>query len=396
MRLMKHGMVLVLVLAAQGCPATEEQPDPGQGGPAQTAVPARMTEEDALAALNEELAKRAVADEFAGAMMITKNGAAIFEAARGYADIENKVPNTLDTIFDIGSMGKMFTATAVLQLVQAGSVELDAPLGKYLSDYPNKDVAKVTVHQLLTHAGGTGNIFGPEELAVFNANRGNLEEPKDYIALFGERGPRFEPGSRWEYSNYGYVLLGRIIELASGQGYYDYVREHIFKPAGMNSTDSYAIDQRVPKMATGYTRLAPGERLDGVRTEPPAGPLRPNEDSLPYRGSPAGGGYSTVDDLTRFAEAITSHRLLDARHTELLTTGKVDEPMPSSKYAYGFSDVRSQDGVRSIGHNGGAPGMNGELRILPESGYVVAVLANRDPPAAQMLIQFIGDRLPAK
>lgn len=374
---------------------------PGNGSPSlgTISVPARMKETEAITALKNQSEKEAAENQFSGTIMVSKNGNRIFEAAYGYANIENKVENELDTKFNIGSMGKMFTGTSVMQMVQAGKVNLDDTLGKYLPDYPNKEVAKVTIDQLLTHTAGTGNIFGSEELNIFNDNRLELKDPKDYIALFGERGLRFEPGSKWEYSNYGYILLGRIIEVVSGESYYDYVRENIFKPAGMDTTDNYLFNEKAQKVATGYTKLAPGERLPSglVTTKPDfSGPLRSNEDTLLYRGGPAGGGYSTVGDLVRFADAITSHKLLNTYYTELLITGKVNTPMPGSKCGYGFSVEMSQDGIISFGHNGGAPGINGQLIIFPELDYVVAVLGNLDPPAAQTLAQFISVRLPVE
>jgi CubicO group peptidase (beta-lactamase class C family) len=117
---------------------------------------------------------------------------------------------------------------------------------------------------------------------------------------------------------------------------------------------------------------------------------------LPYRGTSAGGGYSTVGDFLKFVNALDSHKLLDAEHTELLTTGKVATPRPDIKYAFGFEDQRIPDGVRFFGHGGGSPGMNGRLSIFPTSHYVVVVLANLDPPAADSMARFIGDRLPAQ
>ena len=117
----------------------------------------------------------------------------------------------------------------------------------------------------------------------------------------------------------------------------------------------------------------------------------PNTGTLPYRGSSAGGGYSTVEDLTRFAEALRTHKLLDLLYTDMLTTGKPGTPERS--YAYGFED-RLMNGIRCFGHGGGAPGMNGDLRICPGAGYVVAVLANLDPPAASRVSGFIVNRLP--
>ena len=342
---------------------------------AQTQV-VRVSETELITALRADLEERAAADTFSGAVLVAKNGKAIFTGAYGMADRERKVSNTLDTRFRNGSMNKMFTAVATLSLVQAGKLALDDPIAKHLTDYPNKTLAsKVTIHHLLTHTGGTGDIFGPQ----FAAHRLELKTHQDYVNLYGARDLMFEPGSRWMYSNYGFVLLGAIIEKVSGQSYYDYVREHVYKPAGMTLTASDPEDQFVANRSVGYM-----SRRDGAG-------LQPNTDTLPYRGMAAGGGYTTVEDLLRFANALTSHKLLNAQYTTLLTTGKVDAG--GGKYAYGFNE-QTAGGVRSIGHGGGAPGMNGDLVIYPDSGYTIAVLANMDPPAAQRISSFVADRLP--
>jgi D-alanyl-D-alanine carboxypeptidase len=340
--------------------------------------PKRMSEADAIAALRAELDKEVTDDRFAGAVVVAKNGTPIFAQAYGLADRDKKIPNKLDTQFRIGSMNKMFTATAILQLVQTGRLALADSLGKIVHDYPNQSVAsKVTIHQLLTHTGGTGDIFGPE----FDAHRLELRTLDDYVKLYGKRDFAFDPGSRWEYSNYGFLLLGVVIERATGKSYYDWVSEHVFTPAGMTATGSLPEDQRVPDRAVGYMKATP------------TASWAPNTDTLPYRGTSAGGGYSTVNDLLRFANAITSHQLLDAKHTDLLTTGKIDTPN-GGKYGYGFGED-SSDGVRCVGHGGGAPGMNGDLQIC-DSGYTIAVLSNLDPPTASRISDFIRHRLPVK
>jgi D-alanyl-D-alanine carboxypeptidase len=274
-------------------------------------------------------------------------------------------------------MNKMFTAVAVLQLAQAGKLRLDAPVGTYLTDYPNEGVrSKVTIHHLLTHTGGTGDIFGPE----FDAHRRDLRTIQDYVKLYGARSLAFEPGSQWDYSNYGFILLGAVIEKVSGVSYYEYVASHVFAPAGMASTASLPEDSAVAARSTGYMRDESGGTA-----------LVSNAETLPYRGTSAGGGYSTVGDLLRFATALREHRLLNEQYTTLLTTGKV--AALGGKYAYGFID-RTVGGTRVVGHGGGAPGMNGDLAIDPQSGYVVAVLSNLDPPAAQRVSTFVVNRLP--
>ena len=337
-----------------------------------------MSESDLIAALQKKLEEDAAADRFVGSALLAKDGKPVFAQAYGLADREHKVLNSSKTRFRIGSMNKMFTATATLQLVQAGKLGLDDPLGKYLTDYPNKDIAtKVTIKQLLTHTGGTGDIFGPE----FEAHRLELRTLQDYVKLYGNRGPQFEPGNRWEYSNYGFVLLGLVIEKASGEGYYDYVRKHIYDPAGMTSTGSEPEDQAVADRSVGYTKIGSN------------GQWHPNTDTLPYRGTSAGGGYSTVEDLLRFANALQNHKLLSADYTELLTTGKVDTP--GGRYGYGFGD-QTINGTRCFGHGGGAPGMNGDLEICPGPGYIIAVLSNMAPPAAGHVSDFVTNRLPER
>jgi D-alanyl-D-alanine carboxypeptidase len=341
---------------------------------------ARLTEGEAIEGVEALVRRRAAEDRFSGAVLVAKDGRVLFSNAYGRANRARGIPNTLQTRFRIGSMNKMFTAVAILQLVEAGKVDPRAPIGRYVTDYPNRDVAtKVTIHHLLTHTGGTGDIFGPE----FDAHRNELRTLSDYVALYGKRGLEFEPGSRWAYSNYGFVLLGVVIERVTGQSYYDYVHEHIYEPAGMTGSGSLPEDQAVPDRSIGYMKFP------GTRT------WTPNTDTLPYRGTSAGGGYSTVVDLARFAHALTSHQLLGPGSTELLITGKV-KGFPGLRYAYGFEDSRDASGSGSVGHGGGAPGMNGDLRIYPKSGYVVAVLANIDPPAAQRVAGYLDPRLPTE
>jgi CubicO group peptidase (beta-lactamase class C family) len=312
-------------------------------------------------------------------VLIAHNGKPVFTQAYGLADREHKIPNTLKTRFRIGSLNKVFTAVATLQLAQQGKLRLDDPIGKYLTDYPDKIVAtKVTIHQLLTHTGGTGDIFGPE----FDAHRPELRTHQDYVKLYGSREPNFEPGSRWEYSNYGFILLGAIIEKVSGDNYYDYVREHVYEPAGMTSTGSEPEDQAVTDRSIGYTATG---ATNG---------LRPNTGMLPYRGTSAGGGYSTVEDLLSFTNAVQQNKLLYAHYTDVLTVGKVKTP-GGCLDAPGFFDCEI-NGVSCFGHSGGSIGMNADLEVCPGPGYVVAVLANMDPPAASQISLFISNRLPEK
>jgi CubicO group peptidase (beta-lactamase class C family) len=344
--------------------------------PPELALP-HLNQAELIADLRNRLNKAVSADEFAGAVLVAKDGRAVFAQAYGLADRANHIPNSLETRFRIGSMNKMFTAVAILQLVSAGKLKLDDPVGKYLPDYPNKQLAsKVTIAELLSHTGGTGDFFGPE----FDAHRLELRTHEDYISLLGNRPLRFEPGSRFEYSNFGFLILGALIDKATGQSYYDYVRNHVYIPAGMTSTGSEPEDEPMADRSIGYTQ-------EGGTT------WHSNKDLLPYRGTSAGGGYSTVGDLLRFADALRENRLLDAHYTKLLTTGRIVMPF-GGRYAYGFQD-RTLNGSNCFGHGGGAPGMNGELEVCQDYTYVVAVLANMDPEAAGHIAEFVVNRLPA-
>ena len=212
---------------------------------------ARLTEAQTISALTAKMDDQLKEDRFSGAVLIGHRGRIVFQKAVGLANRESRTPNTLDTQFRNGSMNKMFTATAVMQLVEAGKLSLDDTVGKVMTDYPNADVArKVTIRHLLGHTGGTGDFFGPE----FMKNRLTLKTHADYVAMFGGRAPLHEPGAEFRYSNYGMMLLGAIIERVSGLSYFDYVRTKVFEPAGMTSTGSLPETDTVPNRSTGYMR----------------------------------------------------------------------------------------------------------------------------------------------
>lgn len=235
----------------------------------------------------------------------------------------------------------------------------------------------MTLHHLLTHTSGLGDYFGPE----FDKKKGDIRKLEDYYQFFAGKPLRFEPGQGWGYSNAGMHVAGIVVERVSGKSYYQYLRDHVFGPAGMKDTDNDLREMVTPMLATGYTRSGTDDVLE---LEPPS---RKNLLTLPPQGGPAGGAYSTAHDLLKFAQALLGHKLLDAKHTELIMTGKVKPPGGGdSQYGYGFEDGRVAE-RRVTGHGGGAPGMNAMLRILPETGHVVVVLSNYDPPVAQMFAQ---------
>lgn len=341
------------------------------------AAPEKYTAQSLSMELDTALAREAASDRFSSAVMIARNGTSVFSAAYGLADREQGVPNTIETKFRIGSMNKMFTAVAVAQLAERDQLSFSDKLIQFLPDYPNPEwAASVTLHQLLTHTGGAGDFFGLE----FRAHRLELQSLEDYVDLLGARASEVPDEPEFRYANFGYILLGLVIAEASGVSYYDYVRDNIFMPAGMNGTGSLPENVEVPGRSIGYMRT------------PEVGWQR-NDDTLPYRGTSAGGGYSTVGDLIRLSDALLSHRLLKEESMRELLTAKIAGFRDNYMYAYGFVDG-AEEGIHIVGHGGGAPGMSGDLKMVPESGYTIAVLSNFDPPLATDVASYIARRLP--
>ncbi|MBS4016200.1 MAG: beta-lactamase family protein [Candidatus Latescibacteria bacterium] len=239
-----------------------------------------------------------VQNKFTGAMLIAKDGVPIFTKAYGLANRSFNVPNQIDTKFNLASINKMFTSVAILQLVEAGKISLNDKIIKYIPDYTNQKAAnEVTIHQLLTHTSG----LGEPRMEEFNRiSKDLLRKVEDYLPLFSNESLSFKPGSKYSYSTSGYMVLGLIIEKVSGQSYFDYVKEHIYQPAGMVNTDAYENDYVVPNLAIGYTALSarPGE-------------VKNNLFMHLVKGGPAGGAYSTVEDLLRFSNALLSNKLLE-------------------------------------------------------------------------------------
>lgn len=303
--------------------------------------------------------------ELSGVVLVARDDEVAWETAAGQANRESSLPNRMDTKLNLGSMNKMFTAVAILQLVEERKVALDDTIADHLPDYPNGEVAgSVTIHQLLTHTSGLGDVF----TAAFGADPHAYRSNADYLPLFVDEPLLFAPGSGWSYSNAGYVVLGLIIERVSGQTYDAYVRERVFEPSGMEDTAAHDVEDADPDLAIGYTTLD----IEGNEL----GVLRANTALLPGRGFAAGGGYSTAGDLLRFRTALLSNVLLDPESTALLLTGKVDMS-ERARYAYGFID-RTDAGQRAVGHTGGAPGICSFLWTYPETGWTVIVLSNSD------------------
>lgn len=286
---------------------------------------------------------------FSGVVLLARSGAPALDRAFGFADREAGRRNDIETAFNVGSINKVFTQIAVQQLAAQGRILLDSTLAKHWPDYPNRDVAsRVTIRQLLSHRSGVGgNIFA----APPGGRRSDVRHNRDYVQLFAAEPLQFEPGSREQYSNAGYVVLGMLVERLSGVDYYDYVRTNVYAPAGMTRSGHFPVDSLPANTAIGYLPA-------------PEGGAQRNTSTLPGRGSAAGGGYSTAHDLMRFVQALRQRRIANA---------------PPA----------------GIGVAGGAPGLNAVVDGELPGGYDLIVLANSSPPAAERVAQRIRELLGA-
>ena len=315
------------------------------GGPPRVALINEAELTQRLSATMDSLAKSGA---FSGVVLVAKNGVPVWERAYGMADRARTQPNTVETAFNLGSINKLFTQIAIRQLTTAGKVNLDSTISAYWPDYPNPAIAKsVTIRQLLGHRAGLGgDIFG----MLPGKPRNSIRHNRDYLPLFVNEAPVFAPGTRQQYCNACYVVLGEIVNRVSGEDYYDYVRAHVYGPAGLSRTAAWAVDSLPPSTAVGYTT--------GREDAPANAPLKPNTDELPGRGSAAGGGYSTAHDLMRFVQALR------------------EQKVPGGPPA-------------GVGIAGGSGGMNAVVEGALPGGYDLIVLANLDPPSAERVARMV-------
>lgn len=333
--------------------------------------PFAMPEARALAATRDIAGRLAASDAFAGAIIVARDGETPWTYSVGTFSHDDPRPITLDTPMFLASAGKMFTAVGILQLVEKGTVELDAPLSRYVVDYPNKDMANVTIRQLLSHRGGTGEdgVLQRED----SANRAWVRTIDDYVKLNGARPPAFPPGSKFDYSNYGFILLGAVIERVSNQSYQDYIKQHVFDPAGMTNA-SFPDLEHIKDIPVGYSTFF----------EADAKPIA-STGVLPWRGSAAGGGVASATDMLRFFGALRSNVLLSAKSRALATE-------PNGKGWYGLGFV-TQGGKHPLwGHGGFGYGMSVAAQTFPNDRITFICLSTRDGGCDRMIYAW-SDRL---
>lgn len=322
---------------------------------------AELSDKQLLAELAGYAKRMTDRDVFSGTILLAKGDKILHRSAHGLASKRFNVANNVQTKFNLGSMNKMFTSMAILQLVEAGKLSLQDKLSQYADEtWLARDVSeKIEIRHLLTHSSGLGNYFNR---TYAESSKNNFRALADYKPLIENDTLQFEPGTDTRYSNTGMFMLGVVIEAVSGKDYFTYMREHLYQPAGMINTDAYEMDQPVPNLAIGY------EPQPGAETG-----WRNNLYDHVLKGGPAGGGFSTVDDLHRFARALTRYKLVGKTLTEDAYSAKPE--LQSKWYGYGFGiDGTPED--RIVGHAGGFAGISANLDVFLDSGYVAVVLSN--------------------
>ncbi len=339
--------------------------------------------EKQLTDINKLVKDLTTRDEFSGTVLIAKGDKIIYQKAVGLANQEQNTPNNIETKFNIGSMNKMFTSVAIAQLAEKNKLNYSDKVIKHLPQLPEKTFGDITIEQLLTHTAGTGDFF---MFPKFETIADTAKTINTYVNIGLEEPLLFKAGAKFKYSNYGYILLGAVIEKVSKLSYFEYVKQNIFAVAGMGNTDSYERDKKHDNLAIGYLPSPTGEK----------GSREANTKMMEVKGNSAGGGYSTAVDLHKFSVALLAGKLVSLKTLATITTGKVvmlpalpHANLPEVKYAYGFGELYKNKN-RMFGHTGGAPGVDAQMEIYPDLGYTVVVLSNYDR-ATMPIMRFIQE-----
>jgi len=296
--------------------------------------------------------------DFSGTVCLTHDGRTLMSRAWGEANRKTHARNTPATRFGFASLGKMFTAVAIARLVERGALHYDDLAADYVPDWLPPEANGVTIAQLLTHTSGLGDY-----LDDITADRSHAyDRLEDYREIARRDPPAFTPGSAFGYSNTGYVVLGAVIQKVTGSAWDEFLASDVFRPAGMTATSGRRPPTGTAGLATGYLRR---DRA-----------WIANDSLLAGRGTPAGGGASTAEDLARFGNVLRQGTLVSKASFAALTDVRTEMVGTGMMYGYGFTVSRGEPGHRVFGHTGGFPGVSAVLEVYEESGYVLAVLSN--------------------
>lgn len=320
-----------------------------------------ITVEKAVAELDAFISQLTKDDTFSGTILWAKDDTVLYKSARGMASKRFNVANNLETKFNLASLNKMFTATAIMRLVEANQLSLTDTLDTFVDEswLPQVLSNKIQIQHLLTHSSGLGSYFTDE---FFSTSKTRFVELEDFKPIVKNDTLEFEPGTGYRYSNNGMLLLGVVIEVVTDTSYFDHIDGAIYAPAGMQNSGCFPRSQPIQNLAVGYH--ANPEKKTGWET---------NYLWIADKGGPAGGCYSNVDDMHGFAKALTGNILLNQKNTEAMYASKPE--FHEKSYGYGFK-ISGAPNNRIVGHRGGFIGMSSNLDIFLDSGYVSVVLSN--------------------
>lgn len=311
------------------------------------------SQKDLKSKLENYMNAQATINSFSGTVLITKNDAVLLKKSYGLADYEWNIKNTIDTKFQLASVTKQFTATAILQLVEKGRLSLTDPLSKFFPDYPKAD--SVTIHMLLSHSSGLA--LGFKELATSTMNSDSA------YAEIKKMPYEFSPGTKSAYSNIGYYLLARIITKVSGEKYEDFLRKNIFEKVGMKNTGVSNNDSIILKKAKVYAKTE-----NGFIQNP----------YINWRINVGHDGvYSTVEDLALWNKALYGTTILSTEMKKLMFTSHNDQ-----NWGYGFViNPFYNQGHQLVAHDGGFFGTMSSLNRYTDDHLFITVLSNNESPS---------------
>lgn len=323
-------------------------------------TPAPTSEEAQLRQIGSWLKKLGDAEVFSGVVVIARDGKPVFSQAHGYADRDRKIANTLDTPFLLGSMNKLFTGLAIGRLVEQGKLSYEDPLSKFVPDYPDPQSARrIKIKHLLSHTSGLPR-FDP----AFSPPGDRTVTVQTILDSVPRKPLQFEPGTKWSYSNTGIQLLGRVIEVVTGQDYYEYVRRHVYRRGGMRR-DPF------PDYSRGAVAMAQPYDIEWDDTRP----RWANQMAITTRrGGPAGGGIASATDLIRLDNAMKAGRIVKPGTLRLHASAKPE--LATKHYGYAFAVLARMAKRPLVGHGGNAPGQCTEFGALADTPYTIVVLSN--------------------
>ena len=305
--------------------------------------------------------------DFSGAMLVTQNGDTLFAEGFGYADLPNKIKNTVDTKFQTASGGKCFVAVGILQLIEAGRLSLDTPIGDVLDFDLHQVDRKVTIRQLLNHTSGIPDYFDETIMTEYadlwvDFPNYRVRQSRDLLPLFIEEPMLYPAGEKFQYNNSGYVMLGLVIECVTGQPFDAYLAEHVFRPCQMHDTGYFELDRLPAKCANAY--------IFDQATQT----YYTNIYAVDAKGSGAGGAFTTVLDVEKFWQKLLNGALVS--QAALADMFAVQSSDGDDHYGYGFWLDKTEENVLHPFFQGSDPGVSFISRFNPQRGRRVHIVSN--------------------